>query len=88
MLKYIIKFVLALFKLAGKIFLILFGLILSAFGNALAIFLAEDESDSEQTADSVGGSGSINDKNSAINSFAAGECGEAELAHYWNFENK
>jgi len=88
MLNYIIKFVLALFKLAGKIGLILLGLIFSAFGNALATFLSDNECDSEEVADSFGGSGCINDKNSAINAFAAGECGEAELAHYWNLENK
>ncbi|MEE9873282.1 MAG: hypothetical protein PBV86_21225 [Delftia lacustris] len=84
MLNFIIKFVFALFKFVGRVCLIIFGLIFSAMGNAITSSFTEEE----VNADADDHTTFVNDKYSAMQAFAAGDCDEFELAHFCAIDKK
>lgn len=83
MLNFIARFVLATFKLVFRIVLILGGLVFSSLASAVVAMLGSRGNESEQQHDEINQESFAYDKSSAIQAFAAGDCDEAQLAHFW-----
>ncbi|MFG0675435.1 hypothetical protein [Delftia sp. WSY_7] len=88
MLTYTYRFFAATLKFSWKIFIIIGGLVLFSIGKALTTFISDSHDDFGNETEPELQKPTIVDRNSAIQAFGSGECGAAEVAQYWNFEDK
>lgn len=88
MLTYTYRFFAATLKFSWRIFIIIGGLVLFSIGKALTAFISDSHDDFGNETEPELQKPTIVDRNSAIQAFGSGECGAAEVAQYWNFEDK
>ena len=88
MLTYTYRFFAATLKFSWKIFIIIGGLVFSSIGNAFTAFISDSHDGFGDETELEHQKPTIVDRNSAMQAFGSGECGAAEVAQYWNFEDK
>lgn len=84
---FFLRFFIASLKLIGKIIFILAGAVFSGIANAFFSMIDSDDGSVGET-EPEHQKPTIVDRNSAMQAFGSGECGAAEVAQYWNFEDK
>jgi hypothetical protein len=84
---FFLRFFITSLKLIGKIFFILAGAVFSGIVNAFFSMIDSDDGTAGET-EPEHQKPIIVDRNSAMQAFVSGQCGEAEAAQYWNFEDK